>query len=75
MRKGSRVYVQWRDIVTDVHSSEELKTLPAELVGWIRSQDKFEIEFEFCRYTDVKKHPELEHIAIPKGCITKMEKI
>jgi hypothetical protein len=73
MRKGTRVYVQWRDIVTDTHSSAEL--IPAELVGWIRSQDKFEIEFEFCRYKDTKEHPEREHIAIPKGCITKMVRI
>lgn len=52
MRKGDRVYVQWRDIQALNHTEESLPTAKAELVAWVISAKGKDVEFETCRYMD-----------------------
>ena len=73
MRKGDRVYVEWRDIQAQNHSEEPLPTAKGELVAWVECAKGKDIQFITCRYADGS--PYKDRITIPKGCIDRWEKI
>lgn len=71
--KGDAVYVEWMDITADLHSDAKLEPAAAEVMGWVDSVTKKYIRLSTCRYkTD--EHCDLkDQIAIPMGCVERLE--
>jgi|TARA_R100000353_G_scaffold125475_1_gene89129 hypothetical protein len=72
-KKGTRVLVEWEDIVADLHSEDEIEPCKAESVGWVESWTKRYIRLITCRYLDGSKTA--DRIVIPIGCVKNVEKI
>jgi len=73
MRKGDRVYIKFRDISANLHSTDRLPTAKAEVCGGVLSAKGKDVELVTCRYE--RDHDEADRITIPKGCIDSWEKI
>lgn len=72
-KKGTRVLVEWEDIVADLHSEDEIEPIAAESVGWIESLTKRFIRLTTSRYLDESKTA--DRIVIPMGCVKNVTKI
>jgi len=66
-KKGTRVLVEWEDIVADLHTENEIEPCAAESVGWIDTLTKRFIRLTTSRYLDGSVLA--DKIVIPIGCV------
>ena len=72
-KKGDRVFIEWVDIVADVHTEDDIVPCEAETVGWVDAQSPTWIRVLTSRYLDGCNLA--DKIVIPKGCIKNVKKI
>tara|TARA_A100001011_G_C14314669_1_gene847350 strand:- start:3556 stop:3792 length:237 start_codon:yes stop_codon:yes gene_type:complete len=72
-KKGTRVLIDWEDIVADLHSEELIEPCKAQSVGWIESVTEKYTRIITSRYLDDRLLA--DRIVIPKGCIVNIEEI
>jgi|TARA_R100000479_G_scaffold119255_1_gene60969 hypothetical protein len=71
--KGTRVLVEWEDIVADLHTEEDIMPCQAQTVGWIESfTDKY-IRLVTTKYLDGCVLA--DKIVIPMGCVNNVKEI
>jgi hypothetical protein len=73
VKKGARVYVEFDDIVADLHSESGLDCVVAQVMGWVLSDTKRYLKLATCQYKDGCDCK--DRITIPNGCIIKKEVI
>jgi hypothetical protein len=72
-KKGDRVFLEWLDIVADLHSEDAIEPAEAQTCGWIETIGPKYVRIITSRYTDDRKLA--DRICIPRGCVTKIEVI
>lgn len=73
MKAGTRIYVEFDDIVADLHSESDLDCFVAQVMGWVLSDTRRYLKLATCRYKDGCDCK--DRMTIPKGCIIKMEAV
>jgi hypothetical protein len=73
IKKGTRVYVEWWDIVADLHTENDIEPAVAQSVGWIDSYTKKYLRLFTTKYKDTIQLA--DKIVIPVGCIKSIQEI
>ncbi len=73
IKKGTRVYVEWWDIVADLHTEDDIEPAVAQSVGWIDSYTKKYLRLFTTKYKNTIQLA--DKIVIPVGCIKSIEEI
>jgi len=72
-QNGTRVYVEWWDIVADLHTEDNIEPALAQSVGWIDTHTKKYLRLFTTKYKDTIELA--DKIVIPVGCIKDIEVI
>ena len=73
MKKGTLVKITCQDIVTELSGEKPPCTIEAVSIGRLECQKGKTYRLCSCWYTNEKDWPSKDWIAIPKGCVDKIE--